>query len=52
MSVDYELYFNYVFAKTKLVKIRYLKWDNITFDKFETFKNTDYDYLSCHYYQG
>jgi hypothetical protein len=50
MCIEYELYFNYVFSKTDLVKIRHLKWDNIPFRKFNALKNNGYDYLSCHAY--
>lgn len=52
MCVEYELYFNYVFAKTNLVKIRHLRWDNIAFRNFNSLKNAGYDYLSCHAYIG
>lgn len=48
MCIEYELYFNYVFSQCDQVKIRHLKWDNVPFYKFNTYKNAGYDYLSCH----
>lgn len=51
MCVEYELYFNFVFARSKAVKIRPLKWANIPLRDFEWHKNSKaYDYLSCHSY--
>ena len=52
MCVEYELYFNYVFSKTNLVKIRHLKWDGTSFHTFNSLKNNDYDFLSCHTWLG
>jgi len=50
MCVEYELYFNYIFARSNLVKIRQLKWINIPFHQFKALKNRGFDYLSCHAY--
>lgn len=50
MCVEYELYFNFVFARTNLVKIRHFKWANVPFYRFNSLKNAGYDYLSCHSY--
>lgn len=50
MCVEYENYFNFVFARSDLVKIRHLKWGNISLRHFESLKHADYDYLSCHTY--
>lgn len=50
MCVEYELYFNFVFAKSNDVKIRKLTWKNIPFRFFKKFKNSKYHYLSCHAY--
>ncbi len=50
MCIEYELYFNYVFSKTDLVKIRHLKWDNCKWQDFNQRKNDEYDFLSCHTY--
>ncbi len=50
MCVEYELYFNFVFSKTNLVKIRHLKWDNIPLHRFDALKNAGYHFLSCHTY--
>jgi hypothetical protein len=51
MCVEYELYFNFVFSHSDLVKVRHLKWDNMPFYKFHTHKDKGYDYLSCHSWQ-
>lgn len=48
MCVEYELYFNYVFARSNLVKIRHLEWKDIAFREFNRLKSSGYDYLSCH----
>ncbi len=51
MCIEYELYFNYVFAHTDAVKIRHLKWNNVLFSKFQKhlpFYKKEYDYASCH----
>ncbi len=50
MSIDYELYFNYIFSKTDLVKIRRLNWNNCKWQDFNRRKNDGYDFLSCHAY--
>lgn len=50
MCIEYELYFNYIFARSNKVKIRHLKWDNIALHRFNNLKNNGYHYLSCHHY--
>ncbi len=50
MCVEYELYFNYVFAQSDKVKIRHLKWDNIPLGKLNALKDKGYHFLSCHHY--
>ena len=52
MCIEYELYFNYVFSKTNLVKIRHLNWDNSSWKNFNQRKNGEYDFLSCHTYMS
>ncbi len=52
MCIEYELYFNYIFARSDQVKIRPLKWDNIPLHKFDAYKNEGFDYLSCHTYMN
>lgn len=48
---EYELYFNYVFLKTRQVSLRFLKWANIThLEEMERFEKEGYDYVSCHDY--
>ncbi len=48
MCVEYELYFNYIFARDPRVQIRHCRWDNIPFYQFNSKKHHGYDYLSCH----
>jgi len=49
---EYELYFNFVFSRSKLVQIRPLKWDNIKNPKLvNKYKKKKYHYISCHSYQ-
>lgn len=50
MCIEYELYFNFVFARSDQVKIRHFKWANVPFYRFNLLRNTGYDYLSCHSY--
>jgi len=52
MCVEYELYFNFVFARSNLVKIRHLKRTDIPFSEFNQKKRLGYDYLSCHSWLG
>lgn len=48
-SADYEIYFNFVLMRTKQIKIRILKWENIeSISKFNTFQEGGYDFVSCH----
>ncbi len=45
---EYELYFNYLLIyHPKLIKIRPLKWNNVTH-----LTNEDYDYISIHWYSN
>ena len=50
MCVEYELYFNYVFARSDKVRVRHLRWDNISLSRFNSLKNRGYHFLSCHHY--
>lgn len=52
MCIEYELYFNFVFARTNAVKIRPLRWANIPLSQFNRYRQDSYsyDYLSCHTY--
>lgn len=44
-----EVYFNFVFARTKQVSIRCLKWDNVPRIKdIPKYKKLGYHYISCH----
>lgn len=51
---DYEIYFNYLFARTDQAKIRFLRWANIAFNKnaINQYKKQGYHYVSCHTYIG
>lgn len=50
MCIEYEFYFNFVFARSNAVKIRHLKWANISLSQFARYKADGYDYVSCHTY--
>ncbi len=46
---EYEIYFNFVFARTNQVKIRHLKWQNISYgSQIPHFKARGYDYVAVH----
>lgn len=46
---EYEIYFNYVFSKTNQVKVRHLKWKNITsLHNLENFRKKGFHFVSCH----
>jgi hypothetical protein len=46
---EYEIYFNYVFSKSKAVSIRILKWENVnSIDLINQCRNTGYHYVSSH----
>jgi hypothetical protein len=49
---EYEIYFNFVFARTSQVAIRHLQWDNMKFDRDAIALHQDggYHYVSCHSY--
>ena len=49
---EYEIYFNFAFARTKQVKIRHLKWKNAKLDINEIFdlQKKGFHYVSCHTY--
>jgi len=48
---EYEMYFNYVFLKCPdSVKIRKLKFKNLSFKEFKHNSPKDCDYVSCHAY--
>ncbi len=46
---EYELYFNFAFAKTNQVTLRPLKWLNSPYlDDIERYRREGYAYVSCH----
>jgi hypothetical protein len=48
---EYEIYFNFVFARSDQMKIRKLKMLNTGgCDDLEKFREDGYDYISCHAY--
>ncbi|MFS8564210.1 MAG: DUF6492 family protein [Rhabdochlamydiaceae bacterium] len=48
---EYEIYFNFAFMRTSQVKVRPLKWANISsLDEIATYQEKGYDYVSCHAY--
>jgi len=48
---EYELYFNFVFARSSQMKIRPLKWKNVaTLDLLSKYRRRGYSYISCHSY--
>jgi hypothetical protein len=48
---EYEIYFNFVFSRSKQVEIRHLLWRNIaSLENMQTFKEKGYHYVSCHAY--
>lgn len=51
---DYEIYFNYLFARTDQAKIRPLKWSNFHLNtrEIDRHRNLGYHYVSCHTYMG
>ncbi len=50
---EYEIYFNFAFSKTDQVKLRPLKWANVSFGDFSSADDLHkkYDYVSCHSYE-
>lgn len=48
---EYELYFNFVFSRTKQVRIRHLKWIEISsLERLSKLGEEGYHYASCHAY--
>ena len=47
---DYELYFNFAFARTEQIKLRDLKWKNSIDINPSKYYNLGYDFVSCHTY--
>jgi hypothetical protein len=53
---EYEIYFNFVFARSDRVKIRHLNWTNapsldvLGKDGLNNYFQQGYDYVSCHRY--
>ncbi len=46
---EYEIYFNFVFSRTKQVHIRHLKWLNVNSLKdLARYQTQGYHYVSCH----
>ncbi len=51
MCIEYELYFNFVFSRSNLVKIRCFKWHNVPFHRYQKDPKSyaiNFDYVSCH----
>lgn len=49
---EYEMYFNFVFARTDQVQIRDLKWKNITrFTDIKKWRDKDHDFVALHIYK-
>lgn len=46
---EYEIYFNFAFARTEQVKVRALQWKNIQFEDFSPGRYKGLDYVSCHH---
>jgi hypothetical protein len=48
---EYELYFNFAFSRTKQVKIRQLRWKNVSsIEEIKQSQREGYDFVSCHSY--
>jgi len=48
---EYEIYFNFVFMRSPQMKLRHLKWANISsLNEIATYQEKGYDYVSCHVY--
>lgn len=47
---EYEIYFNFALTRTSQVQIRPLKWLNTGSLDIDQYKNSYYDYVSCHTY--
>ncbi len=46
---EYEIYFNFLFSRTKKATIRKLTWQNVSsIEALEEFRQRGYDYVSCH----
>lgn len=46
---EYEIYFNYIFSKTKQAHLRLLNWLDVdSLENRDQFKKDNYHYLSCH----
>lgn len=51
---EYEIYFNFAFARTKQVRLRFLKWKEMIFNREQIYEREQegYHYVSCHNYLG
>jgi hypothetical protein len=48
---EYEIYFNFVFSRSNQMKIRPLKWTNVSkISDIKKYRKKDYHYVSCHAY--
>lgn len=45
---EYEIYFNFIFARSEQPKIRKLKWANDLFKRWQRYRDGGYDYASFH----
>lgn len=46
---EYEIYFNFVFARTNQVQIRHLKWKDVFEKELQKYANAQYDYVAIHH---
>ncbi len=49
-AADYEIYFNFALMRTNQIKLRPLKWENITSLYLLPHFEKDFDFVSCHSY--
>lgn len=50
---EYEIYFNFAFARSSQMKIRPLKWKNLSNpNEIPMFQQLGYHYVSCHVYEN
>jgi hypothetical protein len=48
---EFEIYFNFVFARSDQMRVRQLRWENITSLKaIHKYRKAGYHYVSCHHY--
>lgn len=48
---EYEIYFNFAFARTQQVSLRFLKWENTgQLNTINSYNKSGFHYISCHSY--